>query len=71
MSEFSNKISITIPGPNSDNHKKKIQAMLMDIGGKWYIIKVRTKPIPLNKPRVSKKKNDIKATLTKANVNWN
>ena len=50
MSEFSNKISITIPGPNSDNHKKKIQAMLMDIGGKWYIINLNAKPPPLKNP---------------------
>ena len=54
MSELFKNISATITEPNLGDYRKKIQILLTDIGGKWSINNLKSKPSLINRPILSK-----------------
>ena len=76
MNEFFKKIPVTIPEPQPEDNKNKIQTLLTDMGGKWYINKLNAKLPPLKRPILSRKSHTKrrlyqgKKTILK-NDNWN
>ena len=54
MSGLFKNIPVTVTEPKSNNYRKKILAMLMDVGGNQNIKNVNSKYLPLKKPRLIK-----------------
>ena len=74
MSEFFKKNPVIITEYEPYDYRKKTQAKLRDIEGKFYISKLNYKPPPFNKPILMKedqKIDDMKASLEKENYDWN
>ena len=73
--ELFNKISHKLPAFKPDKSRNKLQALLTDIGGKWYLNKLNEKLPPLKKPHLSKEKQAkeyiIKDNMKKSNYHWN
>ena len=66
---------MNIPDPKTDEYKKKRQALLNYMVGKWYVSKLKRKLFPSNNTILRKaqqeKEYDSKAKLRIVNDNWN
>ena len=72
MEELFHKIPVKLP--NKHSPKEKLKSLLHDIGGGWYVDKLGQKLPPLNKRKLSKKRQEeedkIKRKLTEENQEW-